>query len=67
MVTVNIIWKKFNKKILKIINLKCACVAAWVVGIQNTKVPSKVTFTKVSGYGEAYPGRSRDTVSCSTA
>lgn len=48
-------------------NLKCACVAAWVVGIQNTKVPSKVTFTKVSGYGEAYPGRSRDTVSCSTA
>mgnify|MGYP001243369352 FL=1 len=63
MVTVNIIWKKFNKKILKIINLKCACVAAWVVGIQNTKV----TFTKVSGYGEAYPGRSRDTVSCSTA
>ena len=30
-------------------------------------VPSKVTFTKVSGYGEAYPGRSRDTVSCSTA
>ena len=30
-------------------NLKCACVAAWVVGIQNTKVPSKVP-SKVRRY-----------------